>query len=298
MNNQLPLIDLTNKSDFLKTIPQNIFAKVYQTGLAGCGLLHTSYLAGEHIEHSFQQHGIVVHLKPEQNSLRRLGNLEAQENVDVGDIAIVPTDVSHWQKTHSKISEKIIVTIEPQVIFGVSHAAANSEQIKLLPTFAKSDPLVHNLAVNLKANLDSNSYDKLYAESLFNLLSAHLLKYYTAQKYTPKNCSDGLSNRKLKLAKDYIRDRLEQPIKLSDIAALLGISQFYFCHLFKQSTGIAPYKYVIQQRVKKARNLIKHGNLPLVDIAYECGFSSQSQMTQHFRKHVGVTPKVYQNKSS
>ena len=93
---------------------------------------------------------------------------------------------------------------------------------------------------------------------------------------------------------NFINDNLEYPIKLNDIASLLGISQFYFSHLFKKSTGIAPYKYVIQQRVAKAKNLIKDSNLSLIEIAYECGFSSQSQMTQHFRKYIGITPKVYQ----
>ena len=295
MSNRLPLLDLTKESDFLKTIPQNIFTNIYQTGLSGCGLLHTSCFAGEHSEHSFQQHGIVVHLKPEQNSLRRLGNLEVKENVNVGDMAIVPTDVRHWQKTQAEISEKILVTIEPQVISNIAQEAI-AEQIELLPTFAKSDPLIYHLAVNLKANLDSNSYDRLYTESLFSLLSAHLLRHYTTRKAALKNYEDGLSAQKLELAKNYINDRLEHPIKLSDIASLLGISQFYFCHLFKKSTGIAPYKYVVQQRVKKGQKLIQQSKLPLVEIAYECGFSSQSQMTQHFRKQVGVTPKVYRNK--
>ena len=70
----------------------------------------------------------------------------------------------------------------------------------------------------------------------------------------------------------------------------------YFCRMFSASTGISPYQYVLKQRVAKTKDLLKNSKLPLADIAYECGFSSQSQMTQHFRKQVGVTPKVYRNK--
>ena len=47
------------------------------------------------------------------------------------------------------------------------------------------------------------------------------------------------------------------------LATLLDISQYYFCHLFKESTGIASYKYIIQKRVEKAKNLIKKSQLPL-----------------------------------
>ena len=104
-----------------------------------------------------------------------------------------------------------------------------------------------------------------------------------------------LARRKLKQALHYIHHNLNGNIKISDIASLLGISQYYFCRLFRESTGIAPYRYVIQQRIAKVKILIKEDELPLSDIAIECGFSSQSQMTYHFRKVVGVTPKVYQN---
>ena len=296
MNAKIPLLDLTKESNFLNPIDSSIFAKVYQTGLTGCGLVHTSYLPGKHNEHSFGQHGIVIHLKPEQNSLRCLGGLVKKENVRVGDMAIVPRNISHWQSIEAGVSERIILTIEPRVISRIAHETIDRDSVELLPTFAKPDPLIHHLGVNLKANLDSNSYDRLYAESLFNLLSTHLLRHYAKKEFLPKNYSDGLSTRQLKLAKSYINGNLEHPIKLNDIASLLGISQFYFCHLFKKSTGIAPYQYVIQQRVEKAKNLIKKSQLPLVEISYECGFSSQSQMTQHFRKQVGITPKVYRNK--
>ena len=294
MNIHLSLLDLNQEEDCLKPIANNLFTKVYPTGLTGCGLVHTSYLAGEHREHSFRQHGIVVHLKPEQNSLRRLGGSLQKEDADVGDIAIIPTKINHWQKVETEVAENIILTIEPEVISSIAHEVIDPDRVELIPTFAKSDPLIQHLAIDLKANLDSNNCDRLYAESLFNLLSTHLLRHYASSQFMPKDHNDGLSTYKLKLAKNYINDNLEYPIKLNDIASLLGISQFYFSHLFKKSTGIAPYKYVIQQRVAKAKNLIKDSNLSLIEIAYECGFSSQSQMTQHFRKYIGITPKVYQ----
>lgn len=85
-------------------------------------------------------------------------------------------------------------------------------------------------------------------------------------------------------------------IKISDLAKLLDISQYYFCRLFRESTGVAPYRYVIQQRISKVKALIKENKLSLSDIALECGFSSQSQMTHHFGKLVGVTPKTYRDR--
>ena len=71
------------------------------------------------------------------------------------------------------------------------------------------------------------------------------------------------------------------------------MSTHYFCHLFKQSTGIAPYQYVIQQRIAKAKKLLKRQDLSLVDVALACGFISQSAFNRTFKKHVGTTPRKY-----
>ncbi|MDJ0570770.1 MAG: AraC family transcriptional regulator [Pleurocapsa sp. MO_192.B19] len=118
---------------------------------------------------------------------------------------------------------------------------------------------------------------------------------YCTIKPKLKNYGDGLPSHKLKLAINYIHDNLDRTITLTELANLVNMSQYYFCRLFGESTGIAPYQYVIQQRVAKAKGLIKHSTMPLADISFECGFSSQSQMTQHFRKLTGMTPKKYRD---
>ena len=81
---------------------------------------------------------------------------------------------------------------------------------------------------------------------------------------------------------------------LDEIASQLNISQYHFCDLFKQSMGIAPYKYVLQQRVERAKQLLKkEPEKAIVEIALECGFANQTHFHKHFRKHTGMTPKTY-----
>jgi len=93
----------------------------------------------------------------------------------------------------------------------------------------------------------------------------------------------------------YIQANLEQNITIEAIATKLGMSQFYFCRWFKQSMGIAPYQFVIQQRVEKAKILLKRQDVSLVEVALQCGFNSQSHLIHHFKKQVGMTPKQYQS---
>ncbi|WP_421656757.1 helix-turn-helix domain-containing protein [Leptothermofonsia sp. ETS-13] len=92
---------------------------------------------------------------------------------------------------------------------------------------------------------------------------------------------------------DYINDHLEQEIKLADLAALLGMSQFHFCHLFKQSIATTPYQYLLQQRIERAKQLLKQTDQPIMEIALRCGFNNHSHLSQQFRRLTGMTPKAF-----
>jgi AraC family transcriptional regulator len=92
---------------------------------------------------------------------------------------------------------------------------------------------------------------------------------------------------------DYINDYLNQDIKLADLAALLDMSQFHFSRLFKQSIGITPYQYLLQQRVERAKQLLKQTERSIMDIALECGFNSHSHLSKQFRQVTGMSPRAY-----
>ncbi|ABW27088.1 AraC transcriptional regulator domain protein [Acaryochloris marina MBIC11017] len=57
--------------------------------------------------------------------------------------------------------------------------------------------------------------------------------------------------------------------------------------------GLSPFQYLLQQRVERAKQLLKQTDQPIVDIAFECGFSSHSHLSRQFRQVTGMTPKVY-----
>jgi AraC family transcriptional regulator len=100
-----------------------------------------------------------------------------------------------------------------------------------------------------------------------------------------------LTHIQLQQALDYIQTHLEQELFLEQIAAVINISPTYFASLFKQATGIPPHQYVIQQRVKRAEAMLLKTDLAIADIALQVGFSSQSHLTQQFKRLTGMTPK-------
>jgi AraC family transcriptional regulator len=81
---------------------------------------------------------------------------------------------------------------------------------------------------------------------------------------------------------------------LDDLAIITGMSRYYFCHLFKRSTGMSPYQYVIKCRIDRAKELLLfRQDCSIADVAFQVGFASQSQFTKHFKKWVGTTPKKF-----
>ncbi|MGL5833307.1 MAG: helix-turn-helix domain-containing protein [Waterburya sp.] len=293
-NHQIPLLDLTKEKDLLKITSNFFFIKIYETELPGQGLLRDIHPACEYNEYSFQQHSIVVHLKPEQNSLRRMGDCLEIENVNVGDVAIIPAQVNHWQRIETEVAEGILLTIEPQILSRIADKTMNRDQVELLPTFAQPDPLIQNITLNLHSHLESGNYERLYGQALFHALSMHLLMHYCAFKPKLKQYQGGLSRDRLRTTIDYIQAHIDKRLTLDAIARQLNISQYHFCDLFKQSMGITPYKYILQQRIERAKQLLKKDQeQAIAEIALECGFANQTHFHKHFRKYTGMTPKAY-----
>ena len=71
------------------------------------------------------------------------------------------------------------------------------------------------------------------------------------------------------------------------------MSPYHFLRLFKESMGLTPYRYVIERRVERARELLRRSSLPISEVALSCGFTDQSHLSWHFKRLVGLTPKAF-----
>jgi AraC family transcriptional regulator len=91
---------------------------------------------------------------------------------------------------------------------------------------------------------------------------------------------------------DYIHANLDCNIGLTELADLAQMSLSHFSRLFKQSTGYSPHQFVIKCRVDRARELLLKSDLSIADITYQVGFANQGHLTNHFKRLLGVTPKV------
>jgi AraC family transcriptional regulator len=124
------------------------------------------------------------------------------------------------------------------------------------------------------------------------------MDYLTAQ-YLPKFIRDlfNLTDEQINAALTYIqanRPEVEdENLSLSALANELGMSQYYFCHLFKQSTGMSPHQYLISQRVERAKPLLRQSERNITFIAMECGFANSSHCAKCFRTCTGMNPNQF-----
>jgi AraC family transcriptional regulator len=88
-------------------------------------------------------------------------------------------------------------------------------------------------------------------------------------------------------------DDLARDTSLSELAALCGLSRSYFVRAFKHITGLPPHRWLLAQRVKRAKELLRGSNLAIVEIAVACGFADQSHLTRVFSKALGISPAAW-----
>ena len=113
----------------------------------------------------------------------------------------------------------------------------------------------------------------------------------TVKALTTEFRNRGLTQTQLQRVVDYIQTHLDRDLSLAELAETLNLSPTYFASEFKQAIEISPHQYVIQQRVKQAKLMLSKTDLAIADIAIQVGFSSQSHLTQHFKRFTGKTPK-------
>jgi AraC family transcriptional regulator len=288
-------IDLTKREEAVQVLPHAPILTSQQAGWNGVFLSHYCHSTSHEVpETRATQHVLAIaDVSTRVKTECKLDGRFRRYLFGNGKIIITPANVSYWA-AWDKGGDFLLLSLCPKFVEQAVHESINAERIELIPQFTTFDPFIQQIGLALKVDLESGCVmGRLYGESLGTALAVHLLKNHSVWQPRIPTYTGGLGKDRLQQATDYINAHLNQDLKLHNIAEAVGMSQYHFCRLFKQSTGKTAYQYLLQQRVERAKELLKQQDLPIAEVAFQCGFANQSLLTRHFRKFTGITPKVY-----
>lgn len=177
-------------------------------------------------------------------------------------------------------------------------AAENNivSRFEFVEVYKNEDPLIAHLGLALLDEAAAeNPMGKLYADSLIQTLTLHVLRSYSTASALIERANGGLSGYKLRTVKEFIDAHLEDDLGLAEIAAVANLSQFHFARAFRKSVGVTPQQYLMERRIERAKQLLAKLDLPIVEISLLTGFKNQSHFTTLFRKFTNLTPKTWRD---
>ena len=141
-------------------------------------------------------------------------------------------------------------------------------------------------------NLPYSDPENLLAlnESVHHLLTQMI---ETAGVPKTKQGKDATNKKMIKEAVEYIKTNYWQPFVLEDVAKHFGSSKFHFIRVFKEITGVTPYRFLIVERVNVGKKLLQTTDFKIFEISVMTGFADEGHFIRTFKSISGVTPKAY-----
>jgi AraC family transcriptional regulator len=153
------------------------------------------------------------------------------------------------------------------------------------------DPTVWHLGEALAPVLERpGEIGAMYAEHLLAATHTYFAVAFGGMRLPEHRRRGGLAPWQVRVATELMIERMGEDITLSEAAQACGLSISYFSRAFKRSLGAPPHRWLLQQRVQRAKSLLRDGELALADVAAACGFADQSHFTRVFTGIVGVSP--------
>jgi AraC-like DNA-binding protein len=180
--------------------------------------------------------------------------------------------------------------------FSEDSRTSKIERLTCSNTTETRDEAMLGLARSLLPLLENpNEVNALFADHIFAALVAHLALTYGGtgsgdgrlRRDQPHRTLTPLQQRRVT---DFLRCDLKANPNLADLASLCGLSRSHFAAAFKQTLGVPSHRWLMMQRLNRAKELLYETKTPISQIAAECGFADQAHLTRVFKNAFGIGP--------
>jgi len=139
---------------------------------------------------------------------------------------------------------------------------------------------------------EGNKSKDLFIDFTIKELIIRLLQT-KARKSLIEDSKNICEDNRVAFAIEYIKEHLTENISIDTLVAKTCLSKSYFFKVFKNTLGITPIDYLIAERIKFSKNLMRTGNYQVSEVAYYSGFSSPSYFSKQFKGQENITPSKY-----
>jgi AraC family transcriptional regulator len=256
-----------------------------------------SHSAGRIVSIEQQSVEVVIALAGTDGSVTRIGaGRQEQTRPDAGTIWLVPTGIGLEEIVISAPMPKTLHLFLP-----IQQFDALADQYNLGVSLVRSvqyagglnDELIRQVGASVLNELsEQTATSRMVAEMSSLMLATRLIQNYVDRNLIDRitGAARSLDHARMRRVLDYIDQNLEEEFTISDLARLAHLSVFHFARTFANTIGIPPQRYVGQRRLESAKKMISTGRLPLCEIAFRSGFSSQASFTRAFRRATNMTP--------
>jgi AraC family transcriptional regulator len=153
------------------------------------------------------------------------------------------------------------------------------------------DSVVHQLGSTILDAMETPELAcRLFLDHAVFALLAHFARIYGNMRIDCQPIRGGLAPWQMRRSTEMLLARLDGEASLSQVARECQLSLSHFVRAFKQTVGQPPYRWLVEQRVKVAKDLLLHSALPMVEIASKCGFADQTSFIRAFKRKAEMTP--------
>lgn len=157
-------------------------------------------------------------------------------------------------------------------------------------TGARDEVLAHLAAALAPALEQPAQASALFIDQMGVVIATHLVERYGSADAAARQATRVLSRGLEARAKELLRSKMDGDISIAEIADACQLSRSYFINAFRQTTGHTPHQWLVEQRIQRARTLLRSGDTALAEIAASCGFADQSHFTRVFTRSTGMPP--------
>ena len=256
-----------------------------------------SHSAGRIVSIEQQNVEVVIALAATDGPVTRIGaGRQEQTRPDPGTVWLVPTGVGPEEIVISKPMPKtlhLFLPIEQFDNLADQYNLSKSLVCSVQYVGGLNDDLIRQVGISVLNELsEQTAASRMVAEMSSLMLATRLIQNYVDRDLIDRIAGGParLEHVRMRRVLDYIDQHLEDDISISELAQVAHLSEFHFARVFATTMGMPPQRYVSQRRLAAAKKMIGVGKLPLSEIAFRSGFSSQASFTRAFRRATNMTP--------